>query len=251
MQGTIDASALQIGDASQGLEVDYTEENAEASSNNRGRGSINLDKYTSLNVSGKIPIGDGQNASVKVKMKNVKVDYAISLKGETFVKLRGDSDLSCSVKIDGVEAIGMNEITLIPAQIPGVGGFDMIMELSAGGDFSCKTTGDLTTGISYSKANGFRIIKGFKAKSFSFSCKASASVGLKVRMGITGKLLPIKGYVYTKAGGKAVLEQVTYDKGTPETCSTFAAYVYASTGAKASIKLGMIQGSIDDILAPA
>ena len=248
MQGTLDASALQIGEAADGLDVDYTEETAnDSQSSTYGlisprSNTINLDKYTSLNISGKVTIGDGQSVSIKAKMKNVKIDYAVSLSGETFVKLRGDSDLSCSAEIDSMKAIGYDETTLVPATVPGVGGLDMIFELSAGGKFTCKTSGYLTTGVSYSKANGFRIIKGFEAKSFSFTCEAGVSAGIKVRLGITGKLLPMKGYVYTKAGGKAVVRSVTYDSGTPKKCGEFSAWVYASTGATVKITIKSFTG---------
>ena len=136
--------------------------------------------------------------------------------------------------------MGLDEIPILPAQIPGVGGIDLIMEVSFGGTFNCKTSGYLVTGLSYSKANGFRIIKNFNAKSFSFTCEANASAGLKVRMGITGSALPIKGYVYSTAGGKAVFRHTAYDDGLPKECVTVAAYLYASTGADASIKFGSI-----------
>ena len=238
MQGTVDASALQIGKAAEGLKVEYSEKEAPPSRKARIKGSVDLDKYTTLKVTGEIPVGDGQKASINTSVKNAKIDYSVSFTGETFIKLRGDSDLTCSLDIDTMKAIKRNEITLVPAQIPGIGGLDLIAELSFGGKFECKTSGYLTTGLSFSKANGLRIIKGFNAKSFTFTCEASASAGLKARMGVTGELLPIKGYVYATAGGKAVLRHVTYGSGTPKDCGTFVAYVYASTGATASITRG-------------
>lgn len=239
MQGTVDASALRIGEAADGLKVDYSEEKGDTANQRKARGSVNLDKYTSLKVSGKLKVVD-QSVSLDVKMKNVKIDYAISLTGETFVKLRGDSDVICKCDFDAGKGMGLDEIPILPAQIPGVGGIDLIMEVSFGGTFNCKTSGYLVTGLSYSKANGFRIIKNFNAKSFSFTCEANASAGLKVRMGITGSALPIKGYVYSTAGGKAVFRHTAYDDGLPKECVTVAAYLYASTGADASIKFGSI-----------
>ena len=238
MQGTVDASALQIGKAAEGLKVEYSEKEAPPSRKARIKGSVDLDKYTTLKVTGEISVGDGQKVSINTSVKNAKIDYSVSFTGETFIKLRGDSDLTCSLDIDTMKAIKRNEITLVPAQIPGIGGLDLIAELSFGGKFECKTSGYLTTGLSFSKANGLRIIKGFNAKSFTFTCEASASAGLKARMGVTGELLPIKGYVYATAGGKAVLRHVTYGSGTPKDCGTFVAYVYASTGATASITRG-------------
>ena len=243
MQGTVDASALQIGEAADGLKVDYSEEKGNTVSRRKARGSVNLDKYTSLKVSGKIKVVD-QSVSLDVKMKNVKIDYAISLTGETFVKLRGDSDVTCKCDFDAGKSMGLGEVPLLPAQIPGVGGIDLIMEVSFGGKFNYKTSGYLVTGLSYSKANGFRIIKNFNAKSFTVTCEANVSAGLKVRMGVTGSALPIKGYVYTTVGGKAVFRYASYNDGLPKGCTTVVAYVYASTGAEASIKLLGVDASI-------
>ena len=244
MQGTMDASALQIGEVSDGLKVEYSEKTEDSSPQSKARGSINLDKSTSLKVSGQVSVGDGQTISVDMKVKNARIDYGISLTGETFVKLKGNTDLSCSMEFDGAKAIGL-EFPLVPAQVPGIGGIDLNFEVSFGGKFNVKTTGYLTTGVSYSKANGFRVIKGFEAKSFNCTCEANASAGLKVRLGIYGELLPINGYVYTKAGGKVVLKQTQYESGSPKRCDTFVAYIYASTGATVTIKLGSLKGSYD------
>ena len=242
MQGTVDASALQIGEVADGLKVDYSERKGDTSNQGRARGSVNLDKYTTLKVGGDLKVGD-QSVSVDVNVKNAKIDYAISLTGETFVKLRGDSDITCKCDLDAGKGMGLDEIPILPAQIPGVGGIDLIMEMSFGGKFNCKTSGYLVTGLSYSKANGFRIIKNFNAKSFTFTCEANASAGLKVRMGITGSALPIKGYVYSTAGGKAVFRHTT-NTGSPKECTTVAAYIYAATGANASIKFGSLSASL-------
>ena len=239
MQGTVDASALQVGEAADGLKVDYSEETGDTVSQGKARGSVNLDKYTTLKVAGKLKVGD-QSISMDVKLKNAKIDYAISLTGETFVKLRGDSDVMYKCDLNSVKGTGLDEIPIIPAQIPGVGGIDLIAEISLGGQFNYKTSGYLVTGLSYSKANGFRIIKNFNAKSFSFICEANMSAGLKLRMGITGSALPINGYVYTTAGGKGVFRYTTYNSGLPKDCTTVVAYLYASTGAEASIKFGSI-----------
>ena len=239
MQGTVDASALQVGEAADGLKVDYSEETGDTVSQGKARGSVNLDKYTTLKVAGKLKVGD-QSISMDVKLKNAKIDYAISLTGETFVKLRGDSDVMYKCDLNSVKGMGLDEIPIIPAQIPGVGGIDLIAEISLGGQFNYKTSGYLVTGLSYSKANGFRIIKNFNAKSFSFICEANMSAGLKLRMGITGSALPINGYVYTTAGGKGVFRYTTYNSGLPKDCTTVVAYLYASTGAEASIKFGSI-----------
>ena len=236
MQGTVDASALQLGEAADGLKVDYSEEKGNTSSQGRASGSVNLDKYTSLKVAGNVKVGE-QSVSVDVKVKNAKIDYSINLFGESFVKLRGDSDVTCKCEFNAAKGTGLDEVTLIPAQIPGVGGIDLVMEFSIGGKFNCKTSGYLVTGLSYSKANGFRIIKNFNAKSFSITCEANISAGLKLRMGITGSALPINGYVYATAGGKGVFRYTTYNSGSPKKCTTVVAYLYATTGAKASIKI--------------
>ena len=249
IQGTVDAGALQIGEAAEGLKAEYVEsvENVASPSslNDRARGSIDLNKKTKLSVSGKHTLGDGQSVSVKAEMKNAKIDYAVSLTGETFVKLHGNANINVSFSFDTMKAIGMDEITLVPAQVPGIGGLDLIMELSAGGKFTGQTKGYMAVGLSYSRGNGMRIIKNFNASSFNFTCEANASAGLKVRLGITGKLLPFNGYVYVAAGGKAVLKHTSYQSGDPKSCSTFAAYLYASAGASASLKLGSNTGVLD------
>lgn len=249
VQGTLDASAIQLGKTDDSLNVSYEEETEDNSPKlstkaSKKASTVNVNKKTTLSMDGSLNLG-GQSFNVKAKIKNMKISYAVSLTGETFVKLVGDTDLTCSAKFDAAKAIGLHEVPIIPAQVPGIGGFDLIFECSAAGSFSTKTSGKLTTGVSYSKSNGFRIIKGFNASSFSFTAEATGSAGLKARLGITGDLSPIHGYVYAKAGGKVSLKSVTHDSGLPKRCDTFAGWVYASYGASANIKLGVLKGSID------
>ena len=240
-QGTLDADAMQIEEV-EGLTYSYEEEYEEAESAN-ARGIVNLSKIKNFNVSGKLKLTNGQSISVKHKFKKAKIEYGIS-RNEVFIKLMGDSELTYEFEGDILEALNCEEINILPATIPGIGGFDVILEVELGGAISGTTNGHLVAGVAYS-SSGARLLKSFEVSGFSLEAEISGAIGVKARLGVTGKLVPINGYIWEKAGGKASFKQTNYNDGnTPDKCTTFAAWLYASCGATVKFELFGILDSL-------
>lgn len=249
-EGVVDADLTQI-EAVDGAEIVFVDAStgqtySDARAAQRAIKPIN----TKLQVKRTVKLLEGVKVNLTMTMKNPKIEYKINTsKKEVYVKLMGDSDIAYQVELSGIdalkEAVGMKDIRLINCTVPGIGGFSVSVDVEAGGKVSGVTKGYLTTGIGYSQAGGFRLIKGFQAKAFSLDVEATVAVGLQAKLGVTDMDV-LKAYVYAKAGGKASVKSSTYDDGKlPKQCSHFAAYIYAECGATASVKFGIYSKSID------
>ena len=235
LQGTMDGSALILGEANPDLDVVYDEEPVR--SGTKAGGTIPF-KNTKLSFKGELKLGEGKKVSVDGKYSDIKILYNVSLTGENYIKVTGKTTFSAKASFDMMESLGINEIPVVPATVPGVGGFDLIIELKLGGSISITSKCNMTMGLSYIAGGDLRMIKEFTAPTFSMVCEANGQAGLKARLGITGKLLPFNGYVYAGCGGRAKVESVTYPDGTPKNCTTFVAWFYAEAGAEAKVKVG-------------
>lgn len=244
IQGTMDGSALILGEANSDFNVNYYEEPTRGGQ--KAGGTISL-KNTSLTFKGTVPISDGHKVTVSGKYSDIKITYNVTLTGENYIKVTGKTTFSAKASIDLMEASGLNEITIVPATIPGVGGFDLIVELKLGGSISVTAKSKMTLGLAYTAGGGLRLIKEFSSPSFSFTCEIEGQAGLKARLGITEKMLPFKGYVYAGCGGRAKVASVTYPSGTPKNCTTFVAWFYAEAGAEASVKLATWSASVSAV----
>ena len=240
VQGSADGSSIIFGDPGEGVEVEYEEvEQPTTKALRKISGSYNLNENRSISLSKEFKLGEGAKLKFKAKLKNSKIEYALRLKKESYIKFSTDTDFTASCAVDLAEATGMNEFPVLPATVPGVGGFDIIMEFSLGGELSAKASGNLVVGVAFDpKDKDFRMIKSFKAKDFSIEIEASALAGLKARLGVTGSLLPLNGYVYAEVGVTGTIKTSKYSSGTPTVCTTFASYLYANAGCEISYTLG-------------
>ncbi|MDY2627961.1 MAG: leucine-rich repeat domain-containing protein, partial [Lachnospiraceae bacterium] len=205
---------------------------------------------TTLKAKQEISLGDGVKASVELKIKNPKLSYQLFDSSKTaYVALEGDTEISYSIKFDTpsaiLEASEKKDIRLLNWTVPGVGGFVITLDLEASGKFSGIQKGHLKMGLESTNGD-LRLIKNFESSGFNLTIEATMAVGLQAKLGVTD-LPAFKGYVYAKIGGKGNLKNTTYDDGKePKSCTHFSAWIYASYGAKASIKFfGVTTSSID------
>ncbi len=229
-QGILDASALIIEPAD-GITTTYEE--APVPYDARMGGNINVGKNTKISVENKIKLTSSASLSHKTEITNAQIQYKLTA-SEVTLKFSGDVKSSYKVtgKLTGTQLNHGEEITIVPATIPGIGGLDVILDAELSGSITGNTESYTVVGFTVSQASGVRPILNFNAKQFSLVAEASAKVGVKVRLGVTGKLMPVKGYAYATAGGKAMMKAQYYTDGKPEECRTFAAWIYAEGGVK-------------------
>ena len=191
---------------------------------------------TDIVVSKKIDFGDGLSADVTLKIKNPKVDFSMSIvKGYARAIFEGDTELSLNGSKELIGEHNIGEIRLVNMVFPGVGGFVVSFDANLSGTASAIEKGHLRMGLDASVRNGVRIIKEFQAKSFTLTAQAEAQIGIEAKLGLT-ELPILKAYVYAKIGGKA---EAKVDIPIEESfsCVNFAAYMYASCGAKGSLTI--------------
>ena len=224
-EGIIESDELTF-EPLDGTQLDVTTENRqEGTGVNR---AVKKVKTVSFNKTFKVT--GNLSSSVKGTLKNVQVKYNIlTSTGEVMVQVEGDLNMTGTIK-----AAANTSIDIMAVKIPGIGGLTLTANVDAEGKFSSTVTSHMLTGISYSKAGGFRTIKSFKENGGSNTAvEASASIGATLKFGITDLKL-ITGYVYGKAGVTAQFNDTVWATGTPGNCRTFLAYMYASYGAEAS-----------------
>lgn len=198
-------------------------------------------KGISLSCKKELKLGDAVTLSVDGKIKNVTVSYKISLaEGVAYVKLAYDLDVTYKVKGDYIPAScisNINDITLVYWGVPGVGGFKITYDVELSGSFSGVQSWHKELGMSVSRSDGFRLIRDFKAKTFTMVAEATFQVGFKAKFGVT-ELPAFNAYAYASMGSVGKLKIQTYqDDAAPQKCMHFAAYLYAECGLQGSAKL--------------
>lgn len=189
-EGIIESDELTF-EPLDGTQLDVTTENRqEGTGVNR---AVKKVKTVSFNKTFKVT--GNLSSSVKGTLKNVQVKYNIlTSTGEVMVQVEGDLNMTGTIK-----AAANTSIDIMAVKIPGIGGLTLTANVDAEGKFSSTVTSHMLTGISYSKAGGFRTIKSFKENGGSNTAvEASASIGATLKFGITDLKL-ITGYVYGKA----------------------------------------------------
>ena len=198
-------------------------------------------KGISLSCKKELKLGDAVTLSVDGKIKNVTVSYKISLaEGVAYVKLAYDLDVTYKVKGDYIPAScssNINDIALVYWGVPGVGGFKITYDVELSGSFSGVQSWHKELGMSVSRSDGFRLIRDFKAKTFTMVAEATFQVGFKAKFGVT-ELPAFNAYAYASMGSVGKLKIQTYqDDAAPQKCMHFAAYLYAECGLQGSAKL--------------
>ena len=226
-QGILDASALII-EPVDGVTTTYEEE--PSSNGARIGGSIGLGKKTKISVEQAVKLTSSATFEHKTEISNAQIEYKLT-GSEVTLKFTGNIKSSYGVK-GKVSGDQFRDMTIVPATIPGIGGLDVILDLEISGVIKGTSESYTVVGFTITKNDGFRPIINFNAKSFSLTSQTTGKAGVKVRLGATGEVLPVKGYVYASAGGKAMMKAQAYKDGEPKECRTFAAWVYAEGGAK-------------------
>ncbi len=229
-QGVADAEAMEITPV-EGVDVSFEEDNS-------GISTFSTKKLKSIKAKTELELFPGVTADVSVKIKSPEIEYSVS-SSYAYVLLQGDTEISYSIEANLVEmAFGNKAIELFNVSVLGIGNFTVSVEFELSGAASGEVEGYLVAGIECTKGGKLRAIKSFQQKQYSSNVEATASVGLKVTLGIT-KMPVISAYIYAEAGVKANLKSTTYkDDKEPHKCVHFAAYLYVKYGASASAKFG-------------
>ncbi len=229
-QGVADAEAMEITPVA-GVDVSFEEDNS-------GISTFSTKKLKSIKAKTELELFPGVTADVSVKIKNPEIEYSVS-SSYAYVLLQGDTEITYSIEANIVEtAFGNKDIDLFTVSILGIGNFTVSVHFELSGSASGEVEGYLIAGFEYTNGENLRAIKSFQQKQYSSNIEATASVGLKVTLGIT-KMPIISAYIYAEVGMKANLQATIYEDDKEFIkCIHFKAYLYAKYGASAGVKFG-------------
>ncbi|MCR5292783.1 MAG: leucine-rich repeat protein [Eubacterium sp.] len=223
IQGTLDASALIGGDDGDDTDISTGDEDNLGGKGGKGLGT---------KISGSASLG---GVTVNAELTNIKIDYAVKLGGESYIKLIADSKVSFKGSVSAKA-----KVPIIDREAPGLGGFIVYAEVGGSASVSGTNRGRVCVGLAYSTGGGMRLIHEFQSYGFELKCEVEAGVGITARLGLYGDATPFKGYCYVTAGGRASISSASYSAGKPSNCSAFVGFIYAEAGAKISFKLGPV-----------
>lgn len=228
-QGVAGADVMEI-EPVEGVDVSFEDETSAVS-------TYAIRKIKTIKAKTEIELFTGVTADVSVKIKSPQVEYSIN-SNYAYVALEGDTEISYNIEANVAEMyLGDKAVELFTCSVLGVGDFTVSVEFKVSGSASGSVKGYLVAGLECTNGGKLRAIKSFQQKQYSTNIEATASVGLKVKLGIT-KMPVINAYVYAEAGVKANLKTTIYNNSESNKCVNFKAYLYAKYGAQASAKFG-------------
>ena len=189
-----------------------------------------------------INLAPGVKITVSCKVSDVKPDYDIKLfEGKAHVAVNAKVIFSCNVSADAMEAAGISPtLELVRIPIACVGYFGVKMDMTMSGEATLNLVGNVFLGLYY-EYGGFRMEKGFTKESFTLQTRMEISATVTATLGMNACNI-MQGELYAKFGAKDVLDSITYGDGQkPATCAHQNAWLFASAGGYAQVKLGSVK----------
>ncbi len=189
-----------------------------------------------------INLAPGVKITVSCKVSDVKPDYDIKLfEGKAHVAVNAKVIFGCNVSADAMEAAGISPtLELVRIPIACVGYFGVKMDMTMSGEATLNLVGNVFLGLYY-EYGGFRMEKGFTKESFTLQTRMEISATVTATLGMNACNI-MQGELYAKFGAKDVLDSITYGDGQkPATCAHQNAWLFASAGGYAQVKLGSVK----------
>ncbi len=198
--------------------------------------SVDYDKNTkTLTASQKISLGGAAAGTISAKFSNMKLNHKENaITGKYSASITADTTVTTAVSFDFGSYAGIpSSIRLGYINIAGIGSISLDVECSIKGGVSMTWDGDLEAGVAYTRGDGFRLIKSFEKKGFTFTAEAEIRTGVRLSASIS--LLFVEGSIWGTVGVQMNFRLNSYDSGTPKTCTTISGHMYASVGAGVTI----------------
>ena len=189
-----------------------------------------------------INLAPGVKITVSCKVSDVKPDYDIKIfEGKAHVAVNAKVIFSCNVSADAMEAAGISPtLELVRIPIACVGYFGVKLDMTMSGEATLNLVENVFLGLYY-EHGGFRMEKGFTKESFSLQTRMEISATVTASLGMNACNI-MQGELYAKFGAKDVLDSITYGDGQkPATCAHQNAWLFASAGGYAQVKLGSVK----------
>ena len=190
-----------------------------------------------------VDLGGGAKISLSVELKNAKLNYKTKIgatKGSASVWIDGKAEVTGSLT---ASLVGDDGFTIVVGSygVPGVGGIELAVKADATGKLSIVKRFNMKVGVkaNYNVAKrkiSFSPIYKVTDRGSSFNAEISAAFYLQVRLGLYGNAMPVKGFLYGRAGFKSFVSVTTYSE-VKGSCVHFSAHIFAEIGVEVSWSL--------------
>ncbi len=257
MQGGIDVDLATVQAYSDDVELHYIVGGTEEKEWEDGKKYDTLEEVGSREISAveavrtysvspekshEINLAPGVKITVSCKVSDVKPDYDIKIfEGKAHVAVNAKVIFSCNVSADAMEAAGISPtLELVRIPIACVGYFGVKLDMTMSGEATLNLVENVFLGLYY-EHGAFRMEKGFSKESFSLQTRMEISATVTASLGMNACNI-MQGELYAKFGAKDVLDSITYGDGQkPATCAHQNAWLFASAGGYAQVKLGSVK----------
>lgn len=240
--GSRDVS-LETFEPENGFQSVYAANEAEAASLSEQYG-ISV-KKDSVVVTQDFKLSNGIKVSFTCNLSDLKFEHQITNKQNCSVYVRGNYTITTSTSLDLIQAaLAEKSMTLGTVSVGGVGKVTLTLELALGGHADLTYKGTFKTGVKlYNGRPGLE--NNFYQTNFSSYIEAEANLGLRATFAID--LFIAKGQVYAETGLRGEYKSNTYNDGViPNKCDNLLGWLYARTGASASIGIDRFSKSFSD-----
>ena len=184
--------------------------------------------------------------SITVEVSDLKLYHKENTgRGDYEAYITAKTVVTKTISFDFGSYVGLpNSIVLGYIPLEGIGDIRLEVDISLKGGMSETQEGNIMAGFGYTRNDGFRLIKGYKQTSYSFTAEAEVKIGLTYSVNID--LVVVSGRIWATVGVKGTyhFKDYTYvDQNRPLQCETIKAYLYANVGVSASINYFVDQKS--------
>lgn len=201
--------------------------------------AVNI-KNDTISIDEEIDMG---GASIKLSgtIKNIKPEYKLDYDGinvnSFYLNVDADADISCTLTGNLIKETSSKEVNLakVPVALGGPMSANIVISVSVSvsGEITMKYSWDINSGVSYTKAGGWRVTKDFKKKGFSLTASGSEKIAIKAAL--NAEVFGCKiGEIYVM-GGESGKFTNTPRNNSDVFCDNLKVYAFAEAGASLNL----------------
>ncbi|MCM1062542.1 MAG: hypothetical protein NC452_20020, partial [Eubacterium sp.] len=201
--------------------------------------AVNI-KNDTISIDEEIDMG---GASIKLNgtIKNIKPEYKLDYDGVNvnsfYLNVDADADISCTMTGNLIKDTSSKEVNLAKAPVnlggPMSANIVISVSVSVSGEITMKYSWDINSGVSYTKAGGWRVTKDFKKKGFSLTATGSEKIAIKAAL--NAEVFGCKiGEIYVMGGESGKFTNTPRNDGAVF-CDNLKVYAFAEAGANLNL----------------
>ena len=201
--------------------------------------AVNI-KNDTISIDEEIDMG---GASIKLNgtIKNITPEYKLDYDGVNvnsfYLNVDADADISCTMTGNLIKDTSSKEVNLakVPVNLGGPMSANIVISVSVSvsGEITMKYSWDINSGVSYTKAGGWRVTKDFKKKGFSLTATGSEKIAIKAAL--NAEVFGCKiGELYVMGGESGKFTNTPRNDGAVF-CDNLKVYAFAEAGANLNL----------------